>query len=743
MFAIALADAIPQPRAALVLVIVTATIALLRQSSLTTYLFVAAAFFFLHSVRITDSPGRRLVRVVGKEPRAIAVRGFVVSEPKVSAQGTKSFLLRLSAADLEGQERKCHATISAQWRGDVKFGDELQLFGAIQQIEGPRNPGEFDMREYLARRDIHRVLIARYPENGRMLSRGGGNVVLRAAQKSRSWMQATLARGLEDSPQVHGMISGMVLGLRDETDDEIEEQFQQTGTIHLFAVAGLHVGIVGFLLWTIASVCRIPRKWAIALIIPSLFFYAAITGLNTPSIRAATMAAIVLGGVFAGRAVLSVNSVAAAAVAILTFNTNQLFSLGFRLSFAVVFTIVLLADPVFKLLKGSFAPDPFLPRALLPRRTRLFLRAWQTVARGASVSFSAWVGSFFLILPYFYLITPVSLLANLVVVPIAFFVLAVALMSLVTAPLAAWLSILFNNANWSLASLILCFVGLFARAPGGHYYAESPHWPSGARAEITALDLRAGAAVHVRTDNRDWLFDCGPARDFHRVVCSYLRSRGVDRLAGLMLTHGDSAHIGAAAAVARAFHPQIIDTAAPDRSSVHRRLISEFEQQHVERVLVAAGSEWNLSRDVVARVLFPPPHFSARVTDDQATVVRLTIGNQWRILLMSDSGEPTERYLLDNYADLRSDIIIKGQHHSAASATPEFLERVQPEAIVTSSSDFSQNEHVRDDWAERICSSGIKLFRQDQTGAVQLRFFRDNWEAKAYLPRETFRSSSR
>lgn len=685
----------------------------------------------------------RLVRAVDEKPRAIAVRGFVVTEPKVSAQGTKSFLLRLTSAALQGQERKCHATISARWRGDVQFGDELQLFGAIQPIEGPRNPGEFDMREYLARRDIRRVLIARYSENGRILSRGGGNDLLRAAQTSRRWMQTTLADGLEDSPEVEGLISAMVLGLREETGDEIEEQFQQTGTIHLFSVSGLHVGIVAYLLWTVATVFRMPRKWAVAFIIPALFFYATITGLNAPSVRSAAMAAIMLGGVFAGRRVFAGNSVAAAAAIILAFDTNQLFSLGFELSFAVVAAIVLLADPLFNFLEKLVAPDPFLPRSLLGRLQRFSLGAWRSVARGTSVSLSAWAGSLLLILPYFYLITPVSLFANLVVVPIAFFVLAVGLMSLVVAPAAAWLSVIFNNANWSLGSLILCAVGLFARAPAGHFYVEWPHWPSGANVEVTALDLQAGAAVHVRTRAGDWLFDCGPERDFNRLVCSYLRSRGINHLDGLVLTHGDSAHIGAAAAVSRAFHPQIIDTAAPDRSSVHRRLISEFEQQHVKRGLVAAGAEWNLSRDVVARVLFPPPDFSPSVTDDHAMVVQLTIADQWRILLMSDSGEPTERYLLDNCADLRSDIIIKGQHHSAASASPEFLDRVQPQAIVTSSSDFSQNERVRDDWAEMIASCGIKLFRQDETGAVQMRFFRRRWEAKAYLQPEAFRSSSR
>src|SRR5204862_3568531 len=122
--------------------------------------------------------------------------------------------------------------------------------------------------------------------------------ILRAAQKSRAWMRNALSRGLDDSPEVQDFLSGIVLGLRHQTPEDIEEPFQQTGTLHLFAVAGLHVGIVAALLWMLAMVARLSRKWAAALIIPLLLFYAAITGLHVSSIRAAVMSSILLGGLF-------------------------------------------------------------------------------------------------------------------------------------------------------------------------------------------------------------------------------------------------------------------------------------------------------------------------------------------------------------------------------------------------------------------------------------------------------------
>ena len=156
-----------------------------------------------------------------------------------------------------------------------------------------------------------------------------------------------------------------------------------------------------------------------------------------------------------------------------------------------------------------------------------------------------------------------------------------------------------------------------------------------------------------------------------------------------------------------------------------------------------AGDEFKLSREITARVLFPPAIFQGDRADDQALVVQLIVSGKSRVLLMSDSGVETERVLLRNYPDLRAEILIKGQHHSGVSGSPEFLDRVQPEAIVATSRDFPESERLKVEWTDAVRSRGIKLFRQDETGAMQLRFFPERWEATSYVTGETFRSARR
>src|SRR6266581_1661182 len=410
------AEILPFPSVALIPTAVILALCILTVACwprlLATYAVVGAGFFLLHNFQTKSTEGQQLADELGNRPRVVTVTGCVISEPKIAPSGFATFLLKLKSIELEGRKQSTHAIWQVRWKGVPEFGDELKFFGTAEPIPPPRNPGEFDMRSYLARRDVRRLLFVRYPEDGTLILHGSGNPILYAAQKSRAWMQNALCRGLENAPDVQSFLSGIVLGLRHQTPEDIEEPFQQTGTLHLFAVAGLHVGIVAALLWMLAMVARLSRKWATALIIPSILFYAAVTGLHVSSVRAAVMTSILLGGFFFERKVFVLNSLAAAAFFLLCWNTNELFSTGFQLSFAVVGAIILFADPLFGFLQRWGAPDPFLPRSLLRGPRRVMHLGFEWLLRATSVSLAAWIGSLPFILWYFHIVTPISLFAT-------------------------------------------------------------------------------------------------------------------------------------------------------------------------------------------------------------------------------------------------------------------------------------------------------------------------------------------
>lgn len=703
---------------------------------------VSATFFCLHSARITQTPAEELAEISGSGVRPVTARGIVVTEPKVEPNGVAVFTLQLQSIEFEPEKLPTSASVLVRWRRIPKIGDELELFGTLQPIEPPRNPGEFDARAYLARRGVKQRLIIRYPENGRVVRAGSGFSFLRAAARSRDWMQRMLSRGIEGSPEVTGLICGTSLGLRHQTQDDIEEPFQQTGTLHLFAVAGLHVGIVAWLLWTVATILRLPRKVATAIIIPLLFFYAAITGLHTASVRAAIMLAIFLAAIFFDRKVFALNSLAAAGFLILLGDSNELFTSGFQLSFSVVAAIILLAEPLFAFFRRMADPDPFVPRALLGPGRRAFMSVGDALARGASVSLAAWVGSLPLIYWYFHLITPISLLANLAVVPLAYVVLALAMLSLVSAPISATITIIFNNANWLVSRFLLALVDLFAAVPLGHVYLPRFTEPQSPIA-ITVLDQGTGAATCVSANRYNWLLDCGSARTYERSMKAFLHARGVNRLEGLLLTHGDAQHIGASAMTVVDFNPREIYFNPLDvRSGAQRQLLATlFDREKVARPLTR-GDTLVLGPEVHAEILYPPHGVAVSSADDAPLIIRLMC-RETSVLLESDAGVSAETALLRWRDHLRSDILIKGQHHSGGSGSPAFLDAVRPELVIATSRDSPIAERIDENWAKAIAEKRIKLFRQDITGAVEIDFSRDSWSSRAYLTGETFRSNSR
>jgi beta-lactamase superfamily II metal-dependent hydrolase len=191
---------------------------------------------------------------------------------------------------------------------------------------------------------------------------------------------------------------------------------------------------------------------------------------------------------------------------------------------------------------------------------------------------------------------------------------------------------------------------------------------------------------------------------------------------------------------------RLIDNPAPDRSFAHRQLLrtaSRLEGRSFKPDKWAAGDNFRLSRDAVAQVLFPPPGFAGATADDQALVVKLSVAQGTSLLFMSDSGEETERALLSNGSDLQSDILVKGQHHSGISGSAAFLDAVRPRLIIATSTQFPEHEQINEQWTEQLRARGIKLFRQDESGAVELTFSGREWTARAYMTGEIFRSVSR
>src|SRR5439155_7630385 len=162
---IIVAELFPLPSIAVTVAVIMLAVCILIVACwprlLVTYAIVGGGFFLLHKFQTSNTEGQQLADELGSRPRVVTATGSVISEPKIAPSGFATFLLKLESIELEGRRQSTHAVWQVRWKGTPEFGDELRLFGNAEVIASPRNPGEFDMRSYLARRDVRRILFVR------------------------------------------------------------------------------------------------------------------------------------------------------------------------------------------------------------------------------------------------------------------------------------------------------------------------------------------------------------------------------------------------------------------------------------------------------------------------------------------------------------------------------------------------------------------------------------------------------
>jgi ComEC/Rec2-related protein len=716
------------------LTIVALIAALVRPGTPALLVAVASAFALAHGWQWRDTPARQWAAQLAPESREVRVIGVLTEEPKENPPGVYRAPLRVERWQIGSQRIDLTSEVVVRWSPEKtpRYGDRWDISGVISRIPPPRNPAEFNAADWWGRRGVFLELRGGKDTPPQLLARHAGSPLQSAALSARAWMLHTLGLGLDNAPQMRALIAGLTLGVRDTGADEFADAFRQTGTFHLFSVSGLHVGMVALLLWLVLCPLGLSRRRAVLVIIPSLFFYALITGASPPSIRAAVMLSVAFAGFLLDRPVSPASSLAAAALLLLGYDTNQLFSPGFQMSFSIVAAIFLLSPPLQEWFSRRLRPDPFLPRRLYTRRQEFAADAGHGLASTLGVSSAAWLGSLPLTLVVFHLLPVLAIPANMLSVPLAFGILAVSMLALLAGPFSAWLTTVFNNTSWGLASVLVAVVESTAALPGS-YVRFPPGWLQ-PPARLTVFDLGEGGAQLLRTPQKSWLFDSGSAGDFRRIIDPALRAAGITHLDALVVTHGDADHIGGAPLLFTQAPPhRLIESVLRDRSRVRRSLHASMQAGGQPKTLVLPGDWLQAGRATTVQFLAPESKRGGRSADDQAIVARLETGG-FGVLLMSDAGAGTESHLVQqSAADLRSDILVLGRHGDDIVATGEFLAAVQPRVVILGARDPFRHGRDEEPLRTRLAATGAEIFAQDECGAVITTIADDHMEVHGFL----------
>lgn len=319
----------------------------------------------------------------------------------------------------------------------LNYGDVLLVRKRPQAVQPPGNPHEFDYRRFLSFRNIfHQHFLRR--DYAMIIRNDPPSWIMDISVKLRSHANNTLKKYVT-SPQEQGIVSALVLGVTDGLDDEITHAYSATGTMHVLAVSGLHVGII---YWIILFLLRplknsLSGRWMLALIsITVLWLYAFVTGLSPSVLRAVSMFSMVaLAGPW-GKRTNIYNTLFISAFCLLMYDPYLLMSVGFQLSYLAVFGIVFF----YPLIYNWWQPNHWLAD-----------KVWQTT----SVSIAAQLATFPVSLLYFHQFPVYFLLSNLVAIPVAFVVLVGGLLLLMVSFFSPAASLLGACLTWAVKLLNL------------------------------------------------------------------------------------------------------------------------------------------------------------------------------------------------------------------------------------------------------------------------------------------------
>ncbi len=683
----------------------------------------------LYSARYEILSENDLRLMFGEKAALASVRGRLIETPGVRefpgrTNNAEYSYARLDVTEvfLERQWRPANGRIATTTRGvfasDYFKGRNVEINGVLDLPKRAQAPGMFDFRRYLYNLRIFYQVRCDSTKDWRLIS----YEPLPLTERFQRWAHDQLARGLPDKDEPLEMVRAMALGTTQSLNGDVADAFMKSGTMHIFAISGLHVACIAACLLAALRVGGVPRDRAALILIPLIWFYTLATGWQSSAVRSALMSTFVFAGWAIRRPTELLNSTAGAGLLILLFEPEQLFQASFQLSFAVVVAIAVILGQSWgnepwpmRVQNRVLHYDPLLPPELRPKWKQLLEIPIGFVLGNFAISFAAWIGSNPLTAYYFDLVTPISLVANLVAVPLSSVSLAATVGSLLLPPLGP----IFNYVSWATMWETIAVTRWLSHLSWGYFYVPKPNlwffiayfsvaavffvpalrvsvarryaytfaslsvlgwffsaFPALHSTTLTLLPVRGTPLViDAPGRNNNLLVDCSNAHGADQVLKRFLRGQGFGSMPNVLLTHGDVNHVGGFGNVYTEFSPKaVFASEARSRSRVYKDVISRVQEVPGLLKSVRAGDDllnW--------KVLHPASSFSR--ADDNVVVLRSEI-HGWGVLLLSELGALGRKALFESGIDLRADILICSIPDSGEGLEAAFLAAVQPRLVV-------------------------------------------------------------
>jgi competence protein ComEC len=735
-----------------------------RHTRTASYLLCPLFFLlgFQHAIPALAPPTdpHHIYNQINNRRETVVVAGILQECPQIEANRSRLLMKVESVRCESGQERLATGLVLLTVKGPPPAwllpGDRFMAKTTLSPGNKYGTPGAFDYQRFLANRGIWLTGWVASPALLIELKQLPPPSLLSRLRYEPERIRYRIGQFIESElpSATAGLYKAILIGDRSGVSSETLEQFKATGTMHLLAISGLHMGLlaamlIGALGWLLRRSTRLILhlpvwKLTALIVMMPLTGYALIAGFQAPVLRALIMTLVFLLAVLADRQWQVSTNIAIAALIMLIWQPVKLLTVSFQLSFAAVIAITLILPR----LRSLLSPKPDVT---------LLARCKGRVLAATAVSVAATLGTLPLLLFYFNRFSPVSPLATLVVEPfLCLWALTAGLLACLLLPVsagfaglllktgavgltvsdgltAAFAALPFSSLWFSTPSGLemvglfmlpaaLCFrqrfqitgplVGLallFLIAPSLVLQVQQR---LNQHTRVTVLDIGQGSAVVVELPGgRTVLIDGGGYRSERfdpgeGIIAPFLWRKRITHLDAVIISHPHADHYNGLPFIIKRFRPGVIWlNGRPGTESDYQRLLELAAAADIPTRVPEAGAvllaegEYRL-RNISAL------HLGGHQPDpnEESLVIKLEHGDI-SFLFPGDIGVESEKKLLAEAGDLKVEVMLAAHHGSPGSNSQEFLTaaapRYLPVSVGSSGSFYARVERQMELWRQQ------------------------------------------